>query len=371
MARSYVSQYHRFRRLEDLDMAIEQLGEAVRLAPDGHLDKSLFLAELGHLHHHHYHHSEDSPQLHQSISCFKRAAQSTTGKASTRFQASQEWAEISFDHKIGESSVIEAHQQAIALIPQVVWFGKTVKSRYESTKEVSKAVTKAFRVAVALKRCDLALEWLEAGRSVVWTQMLQLRTPLDDLRSRDSDLATKLQRIARELERAGLESLEKTQVLKDSATLEETAQCRRHLAVQWEQLTAQIRQISGFHDFMRPKTFQDFRKADLKRTLVVINVHDEKSHAIALHPHWAHGIHMPLPSLTLRGASEMRRKLLNLLQGVQVRGSTGRRPIYPASDGAYEFESVMKLLWTDVVRPVLDGLGFLVRVDRIAYTTKI
>jgi hypothetical protein len=48
----------------------------------------------------------------------------------------------------------------------------------------------------------LALEWLEQSRSIVWGQMLQLRTPLENLRQRHPYEADELEKISRALESA-------------------------------------------------------------------------------------------------------------------------------------------------------------------------
>jgi hypothetical protein len=54
---------------------------------------------------------------------------------------------------------------------------------------------------------ERALEWLEQGHSVVWGQMLQLRTPMDGLQNNHPDFADNLAHISIELEQGSSRSV--------------------------------------------------------------------------------------------------------------------------------------------------------------------
>lgn len=50
---------------------------------------------------------------------------------------------------------------------------------------------------------DTALGWLEQGRSIVWGQLLDFRSPVDELHTVDPGLADRLAQVSVELENAG------------------------------------------------------------------------------------------------------------------------------------------------------------------------
>jgi hypothetical protein len=60
-------------------------------------------------------------------------------------------------------------------------------------------VRKAVSVAINLGDLETAVEWAEQGRSIVWQNMLGLRTPVDDPRLVHPQLADGIQRIARQM----------------------------------------------------------------------------------------------------------------------------------------------------------------------------
>lgn len=86
-------------------------------------------------------------------------------------------------------SPLEGYKQAVSLIAQFVWLGTTVKQRYRDAPVINEIIAEAAAAAIEHQAYDLALEWLEEGCSIVWKQILQLRTPLDELRSVNPELA--------------------------------------------------------------------------------------------------------------------------------------------------------------------------------------
>lgn len=86
-------------------------------------------------------------------------------------------------------SSIQAYNQAFALLPQVVWLGSTVVDRYNKIQDTGGLCARAVAAAISMKDYQSALEWFEEGRSIVWKQMMQLRTPVDDLVAVNPDLA--------------------------------------------------------------------------------------------------------------------------------------------------------------------------------------
>jgi hypothetical protein len=91
----------------------------------------------------------------------------------------------------------------VDLVPHVVWLGSTIQLRYHAIRRIGDGITEAAAVAISFREGNLALEWLEQGRSIIWGQVLQLRTPIDELRARYPAEADKLISLSHALESAG------------------------------------------------------------------------------------------------------------------------------------------------------------------------
>ncbi|KAG8734826.1 hypothetical protein FRC10_011391 [Ceratobasidium sp. 414] len=220
------------------------------------------------------------------------------------------------------------------------------------------AVAEAVATAIELQRYDLALEWQEVGRSIVWNQILQLRTPLDELRSVNATLADRIQYIASQLDYASAATSMQTESLLNFSAMEQATQEHRRLASEWAQSVDDIRRIPGFHEFLKPQKLEEFRGVVTESIVVVINVHMSRCDALALPPNSESIVHIPLPLLSHQVAHNLQSRLLNPLRGPNSRHGQ-RRPVYPENDTSDEFESVMGELWKIVVEPVLEKLGLI------------
>jgi hypothetical protein len=101
------------------------------------------------------------------------------------------------------SELLEAHSCIIQLLSLISGFENTVQRRHETLVDASQLSLAASAAALSLGHPDKALEWLVEGRCIVWNQINQLRTPVDELRSYDPALAERLSILSRELENAG------------------------------------------------------------------------------------------------------------------------------------------------------------------------
>jgi len=122
----------------------------------------------------------------------------------------------------------------VGLVPQIAWVGYTLAGRHSQLEDISDLPREAAAAAIHKGQPDLALAWLEEGRSVVWNQLVSLRTPADELRQAHPDLYTKFENIARQLDRAGTrEQSTLPPELEGRILLEEETQKHHRLAENW------------------------------------------------------------------------------------------------------------------------------------------
>ncbi|KAG9119637.1 hypothetical protein FRC07_005261, partial [Ceratobasidium sp. 392] len=355
---TYQIRYQRLRMTADLDNAIVQRERAVMLTPDDHAHRPIGLVNVAGLYWLRFQESNRSEDAFMALSAYKEAALLPLGSASLRLKASQIWALIESTFGV---SPLQAYTRAMSLLSQVVWLGTTMHQRYEYlAKEVKDLVAYAAAAAISQKQCELAIEWLEQGRSVVWAQLLQLRTPLDDLSAVAPDLVSQLKKVANDLEHASMPSLSSRSISSATPSLVPQSVQHRQLAQTWDQLLDQVRSLPGLHNFLRPKPFSNIAPAACSSTIVVIIVNQTGSDAIALLRGSAVTVHIELPSFTFDNASDCQKQLLHSLRDSRASIRTNRRPVYHSEESTHgSFEPVLSILWTDVVHPILERLKFL------------
>ncbi|KAG8689309.1 hypothetical protein FRC11_003253 [Ceratobasidium sp. 423] len=357
-----VSHSHRFKRLGDLgdlEKAIEYQSRALVLTPDGHPtlpDKHFTLAAHRFFQ---YRRTGEASELHDSLHSFRLATQSLAGSPRDKFKYASVWAGLT--SSISALNPIEAYQTAINLLPQFIWLGATTNQRYQDLEQVQNLAINAAAAAIATSNFKLALEWLEHARCVVWNQHLMLRSPLDQLHASHPILATRLDIVSNQLHHAGSESPESQAPSSGSLTSEQVCQKRRQLAKEYEDLLSQARTLPGFEDFLKPMKANRLVQAARIGPIVVLNCHESRCDALVILPQQETIDHIPLPNFTGEKAQRIRLDMERSVRLLELgdRGATRRSLGEEGNDSASDFESVLEVLWHDIVKPVLVFLGYM------------
>ncbi|KAF9240015.1 CHAT domain-containing protein [Melanogaster broomeanus] len=330
----------------DIDNAIRSFDIAVQNMPDTHVHYFGHLSNFAHACSKRFEHFHDQSDLNLSVLQYRIAAYSSTGPPSGRLNAAIQWAELAKSvYGIGADNALEAYEMAMELLPRVAWLGSPISSRHRELANLCSLCNEATSTAILMGRYDLALEWLEQGRSVVWTQLLQLRTPMDTLQVSYPKLADDLRRVSRALEKLELE--DESQPVNH----ERVAQSQRRLAEEWESLVAEVRGIPGYEQFLRPRKTEQLLQAARDGPIVVINVHESSGHVL----------HVPLQQFSFAKAQDLQRAMTTQLSRANLQTRYADRGCSPAFEETEHqgFASILSCLWTDVVRPILDALGYI------------
>ena len=354
LGNSFLSRFERSGQLVDIEQAISAHKEAVRLTPDGHAIKVQHLSNLGNSFRQRYRSFNNHHDFDDAVAHYRLSATCLTGTPLIRFRSACTWARLTSVTSLGGYSV------AVDLIPRVAWLGQTISQRHRSVQSIAGVANEAAAAAIALGKFDTALEWLEQGRSIVWGQLLSLRTPVDELRNVRPDLALDLVRISRELDSAGTrDSQPKSSDQLTSVSLHQAAKTHYQLADQWEALLTQIRDVPGFEDFLRPKKLAQLLKAAQFGPVVYINVHESRCDALILKPGCDDVIHVPLERLSHDRAVELRDSMRASLLAGNIRMREARASsavVLPGAGGG--FVGILSSLWNRIAKPVLDSLAF-------------
>ncbi|KAJ7466076.1 CHAT domain-containing protein [Mycena latifolia] len=351
---SLLTRFEQVGDLTDISQAVSKFETAVELAPDSHPDmpswrsnlgKSLFIRFMQF----HDHHDYDEMLL--QYSC---AACSPTGSAAVRFEAATIWAASAeiFQHP----SLLAAYTTAINILPELAWLGLSISDRHHRILNAGRVVRDAASAAIAQNHLSTAVEWLEQGRSVIWGQILNLRTPVDDLRKHHKKLADELVTYSTGLEAAGT----KTLGMHDgpSPSLQAMAQDSHALADKRDRLLTHIRtSCTGFERFLLPKPISELSLAATLGPVVLLNVTYLQGDALILMAGLQDEVlHVPLPHFTSQDAQSMAESLGCLVSGAarSERLDGHREGDVPQNE---QFAQILSALWKRIVKPVLDGIA--------------
>ncbi|KAG8719896.1 hypothetical protein FRC09_010451 [Ceratobasidium sp. 395] len=344
---------------EYIDRAIEHQEHALSLVPDGYLFKSGRIKNLAVSHMSRFKCSDQRIDAEKAREYFRQATKMPGGDSTAKLISGKGWA---WSCSKLQESPLEAYASTMELVPQIVWLGSSVSDRYERVAHLIRDLATTAAAAACLElRCDVALEWLEAGRAVVWNQLMQLRTPLNDLSVADPDLAEQLREISYQLQQPEIRHVAPGYIPTRTLVLGQADQQYRRLADSWDQLLAKARRLPGFQDFLRPKPFIQLTAAATSSTIVVVNVHSDRCDAIALLKDSLTTLHIPLLNFTYDKAVRNRKRLVSSLNSAHARVRSERQPIYFAERNSDHFCDILDTLWNDIVSPILNALGFAVR----------
>ncbi|CAE7074080.1 unnamed protein product [Rhizoctonia solani] len=349
----------RFRHLEnpnDLQKSIEYEARALTATNDNHPDSSRWHFSQAFSYLRYYKHSNDPIHLQKALHFFRKASMSSTEAPRVSFKHAREWAAIA--SIFNTLDPIEAYQTTIDLLPEFIWLGATTAQRYEDLQMAEALAVDAAYAAITSSNFPLALEWLEHARCIVWSQSIMLRSPMDKLKACHPSLAARLKAVANELHNTSLNSGDMQAASSNSMTPEEVRQRHHQLAKEYNELLNQTRTLSGFEDFLQPVRTNRLTHAARNGPVVVINCHQDGCDVLLIRPQQADVTHIPLPNFNRNKARAARSELKMSMESLRLRERGAyRRPMAVAGEKC-EFESVLAVLWYDVVKPVLDHLGY-------------
>jgi hypothetical protein len=322
------------------------------------------------------HHSHD---LESASHFFQEAVTYPSSSPSTRFRNAQSWAESMAKHNSAWS--LTAYRAAIELLPQLAALHLDLPSRQHilSITTDTTLASNSATCAVGLGQYNTAVEFLEASRSIFWSQALHLRTPLDALTIIRSDLSTKLTGLARQLEQASFRDASRNismDTYQRIRSIESEGRHCRDLNEDWVQTVQEVQSLPGFEDFMRPKAIVALQQAAVSGPIIILTA--TKSTAFALIVTLSSKVqYVELPEFILPEAQF----LVSLSRGlsspafdfdtlVETRGHGPHSHsmlelearLLGGREGAIQlspdevFQRLLAELWTKIVKPVFNAL---------------
>jgi hypothetical protein len=352
------------KELTHISEAISCLYKAVQLTPEGDAYMLHRLNSLGFAFQLRFQYTGNPEDDHRAISNYQQSATYLTGSPSNRLKGARLWGSCYLKSYFHSFQLLEAYRTAIYLISLVAGLEQTIQKRHTNLIYFPQLSGSAAATAISYGEHDLALEWLEQGRCLVWRQLNDLRTPLDDLHMHNPALADDFLRVSRALENAGSQAemapfTAETSMM-EKMSIQDKANSHIKLAKEWEKLLTNVRTIPTFEDFLRPvscstllKNIPDFGP------VVVINIYENRSDALVLLSGAEKPLHIPLHEFSYKKAHKLCHELKNYLFNCRVR----MRGSEPNTHGLHYkgpaiIKDILAQLWIFLVKPILNALGY-------------
>ncbi|KAH9170792.1 CHAT domain-containing protein [Lactarius sanguifluus] len=233
--------------------------------------------------------SSPSHQIHdlgEALGLLSRCANDETATLPDRYQCACVWAFFARGNRL--PSVSTAYENAMLLMQDALHFAPTLQLQSAAFSERSTFSSFVFNsmpldyasYQVDLRQLGKAIETLERGRALLWSEMRRLRISVDQLLQADPDLGNKFAAVNRDLEEL-IKSIPPSRNLNidDSGTDNLRAADpfgrllvkQRILLQERKNLITQIRTLPGFGSFLTSPSFDTLRSAASAGPVIIIN----------------------------------------------------------------------------------------------------
>ena len=199
-----------------------------------------------------------------------------------RFKLSCKWAILA--QSIGHSTTLAAYKMALSLMQKSLSFAPTVSvqhTRLVAMGEDCQTIPLCYAsYQIHLGRFEEAVETLEQGRALLWSEMRGLRTPVTQVIEQDSPLAKRFEEINQELENLTISVTPSGRPeANDSDHLEKVGMDpfgrlvlkQKKLVEERDALISQIQSRPGLEGFLGAPSFDTLRSAALRGPVIIIN----------------------------------------------------------------------------------------------------
>lgn len=291
LACGYLFHFVNFRSLESLNLSIAHAKEAISFGGDGNEVQTLAVAlfyryelqkdesDLAESYEHLFSLVSESSPLSKTVSIFTRYV---CACLAARFCHRNGWYDKS----------IVGFQHALDILPSILFFGREYREENMREGGATDLGIDGAACCLAGGQTITAIEMLEQGRTIAWRRNMHMRMSYSDLEKHHPGYACRLSQIGRSLARIAFPQANPLQSahmqnfaierLDSSIGSANTKVLSLGLTERWDALVAEIRHLPGFEEFLRPTKFQQLQEAAKRGPVVIVNVSDYRSDAIAI-----------------------------------------------------------------------------------------
>jgi tetratricopeptide (TPR) repeat protein len=385
LANVYRQRFQKWGKPKDIENAVKLYREALDVLPPSHIYYGLSLSNsaLGLIQS--YDKSLESHHMEEAIVTYRRAASHVSSSISHRCKISATWARDADKRK--HASALEAYETSIGLLPQLAMLGLNIDSRQRAMTLESNIglAMDAAACASRLNEMGKAVQFLEAGRSVFWSQALQLHVPLDDLHAAHPELAKRVSDMVKEFEHGSHREVTSSRMSsrhhEEHMALDAEDRHYREINSDWVQALHDVRELPGFEGFLQPKRLEELKEAARHGPVIILNASrpctafilslSEDVQRINLENVTRHGLEL-LVKILRASLSGSEVQINQVMQDISTREAStelpdlqnrllGKRENSDHYSPDEVLKDILEALWTLVVQPIFRALGLKVR----------
>ncbi|KAF8840585.1 hypothetical protein BDN67DRAFT_1011322 [Paxillus ammoniavirescens] len=294
---------------KDLDEALHLCYIAKAQSPSSHPVHVPLLDNFALIHLSLYQTQHEKDHLHSAMGSFDAATAFPSSNLLLRLKLCMSWIKHAEHHH--HSSALDAYARSLEFLDSHLSATASLSARHQARMDFPTNLS-VDAASCALRYGDIgqALELLEQGRTMLWTQMARFRTLLDQLGPAGPYAETLIQRfqhLSFMLNQQPADGLS----THNSSKLSPEAKARLHrdLVEEWNMVVAQIRTFKGFSQFLLPPLFSDLQEASCDGPVIVLIASKFSCNAvIVLHKQSPIHIHLETTLETLTTLTKQFRK---------------------------------------------------------------
>ena len=220
------------------------------------------------------HHPQD---LDKFIQLSSELANDGSGEVFTRFKTSCFWATEARVSRHRSASI--AYEMAMSLLQETLVFCPTLQTQHHRLADAEgkggRFTSDYASYRIENGQVEQAIETLERGRALIWSEMRGLRTSTDQLRAADLALADKFSDINQRLESVTMsvaQSDEDEIIGGTGQSISHLVVAQRRLLEERDTLISHIQSLPGFENFLKPLSFEVLNSAAACGPVIIINL---------------------------------------------------------------------------------------------------
>ncbi|KAF8122938.1 TPR-like protein [Boletus edulis] len=326
------TRFNQLGAMADLDDAIVLDREALELRPQGHPDRSMSLQSLASALYTRFIQLRQADDKKSIFSLYAQLVDAPQLISSTDLSAARAWIRVAeeFQHP----STLLAYETSLRLLIHHLSTLPSLPQHLIILKERSASLAvDAFSACLRRGARIRAVELLEQGRSVFWSQLNRLRFPLDDVMASGPT--------GRLLADEFIHVVSLIRIAVNSPGADQHGRLC-HLNLEMQRIIINIRELPGLSRFLLPSLFSELQRAASGGPVIIVNASQYSCDALVIlldrDP-----VHIPLQiaQASVRNLSE------------ELHASTERAK---KVDVTRELGSLLRNLWDQVVSPIMDFL---------------
>ena len=338
LALSFQAHYHKTKDHSDLHNAIKLLKKALDIYPAYHSNFSLNVHSLGETTLLLSNSTQRSLPPHQlqdeAFKTYRLLKKCAPATSLDLLKAVQSW--VQYAEKYNHSSVLEAYQTSLNTLDHFTSLNSSVNSRHETMQaRVADLVNNAFSCGTRHNDFQMAVEFLEQGRGILWNQLARFDVSMTELESqgdRGRVLGRKFTQLSTDLRKYAQGSVDKG------------TDPYWRVQREWQSIVDKIRSLDGFAHFLLPPLFDDLQHAAEDGPVVIVNA--SKYTCDALIVLRSRGpVHVSLPC-SLADAEQLCVQLSELTRDAHAYGNHRESWV----------KEILRDLWSSVVEPIASAL---------------